>query len=40
VDGNSVEEMDIELVAQSYWVDVMLKFRIIAQRPLGILLLP
>ena len=35
VNGNNFDDVDSELVAQNCWVDVMLKFRTIAQRPLG-----
>ena len=38
VNGNSSEELDSELVAQHCWLDVMLKFRSVAQRPLGIVI--
>lgn len=35
VNGNSSEEIDSDLVAQHCWLDVMLRFRNVAQTPLG-----
>ena len=33
--GNHTDDVEHELIAQNCWFDVMLKFRSIAQRPLG-----